>query len=97
MRTTPRMAHPITSPLSDAASNFASLPALRSTEAAFCLRRVRTTGQGSGRLRFASGGQISMIAKGPVFHARWQKLRHQFISALFDRNSLPTSCTCGLE
>ena len=41
-RTTLRTAHRITSSLSDAASNFASLPALRSTEAAFC--RLRTVG-----------------------------------------------------
>src|SRR5437762_9220767 len=35
-RRTLRTAHPITSSLSDAASNPASLPALHSTEAAFC-------------------------------------------------------------
>src|SRR5438132_506477 len=38
-RRTLRTAHPITSSLSDAASNFASLPALHSTEAAFCRLR----------------------------------------------------------
>jgi len=39
-RRTLRTAHPITSSLSDAASNTASLPALRSTEAAFCRLRA---------------------------------------------------------
>jgi|SRR6266481_165108 len=39
-RRTLRTAHPITRSLSDAASNFASLPALHSTEAAFCRLRA---------------------------------------------------------
>jgi hypothetical protein len=39
-RRTLRTAHPITSSLSDAASNPASLPVLRSTEAAFCRLRA---------------------------------------------------------
>jgi hypothetical protein len=39
-RRTLRTAHPITSSLSDAASNPASLPALHSTEAAFCRLRA---------------------------------------------------------
>jgi len=62
-RRTRRTAHPITRSLSDAASNFASLPALCSTEAAFCRLRAPRSFYSD----FSSSASASRVSSSAAF------------------------------